>query len=253
MSVNVAGVLLVVWPDRGVPPFPELFVNLGDTARTSFAPLSLVGLEGAGGRFPGCHSTPRRWFSFTNTLVDLYCRRPAHLVGNVGVDVQRGAAGNVTDDGGERFHIHTMFQRYCRKCVSEVMKSDLFAPSPLQNGLQPLSDSSRISGRVLIAWRGEHPLGIHGFPVCLEDFCHRGGKDHAPIGGFCLGRGDHQLSFDPVDLPLHSELPGTEVEIIPLEGADFTPTQSRGEFQQEKLKAAILFGLDQQPLNFFRG
>jgi hypothetical protein len=55
-----------------------------------------------------------------------------------------------------------------------------------------------------------------------------------------------------VNLPLYSEFSGAEVEVIPLEGADLTLSQSRGEFQQEKLEAAILFGLDQQALNFLR-
>ena len=119
------------------------------------------------------------------------------------------------------------------------MEAYLLALGPLQDCLQPLSDSSRISGCVIVDRRREHPLGIHGFPVCFEDFRHRGGKDHAPIGGFCLGRGDHQLSFDPVNLPFHPKLPGTEVEVIPLEGADFSSAQSRGEFQQKKLEAEI--------------
>ena len=54
-------------------------------------------------------------------------------------------------------------------------------------------------------------------------------------------------------LPLHSELPSAEVEIVPLEGADLTPAQPGGEFQQEEFEASIFLGLDQQSLDFLRG
>ena len=131
MGIDVAGVLFAVRPDGGIPPFPELLIDLGDTARASLAPLALVGLKCAGGGFPGCHSTFYRWISFADTLVDFHCRRPAHLVGDVGVDVQCGAAGHMPDDGREGFDVHSMFQGKGRKCVSKVMESDLFAPGSL--------------------------------------------------------------------------------------------------------------------------
>ena len=34
-----------------------------------------------------------------------------HIVRNMGIDVQRGGAGDVADDGGQCFYIHAMFQR----------------------------------------------------------------------------------------------------------------------------------------------
>ena len=56
-----------------------------------------------------------------------------------------------------------------------------------------------------------------------------------------------------MDLPYHPELPGAEVQIIPLEGADLTPAKAGGELQQKQFKAAVLLGLDQQALDFLRG
>ena len=38
-----------------------------------------------------------------------------------------------------------------------------------------------------------------------------------------------------------------------MEGTDFAPAQPCGELQQKKFKTAVLFGLDQQPLDLFRG
>ena len=55
-----------------------------------------------------------------------------------------------------------------------------------------------------------------------------------------------------MNLSLYSEFPSAEVEVIPLEGAYLAPPQSSGELQQEKLEATVLFGLDQQTLDFLR-
>jgi len=52
-----------------------------------------------------------------------------------------------------------------------------------------------------------------------------------------------------MDLTLYSEFPGLQVQIIPLEGTDFTTAQASGEFQQEKFISAILFGLNYQLLD----
>ena len=47
-----------------------------------------------------------------------------------------------------------------------------------------------------------------------------------------------------MDLPLNPEFPSAEVQVIPLEGTNPTPTQASGEFQQKKFITVILFGLD---------
>ena len=133
------------------------------------------------------------------------------------------------------------------------MEAHLFAAGPLQDCLQPLSNCGRISGRVLADRRGEHPFGGHGFFVLFENVQNRRGKNDAPVGGFGLGRRDHQLSLDPMDLALYPKLPGAEVEVAPLEGADLAPAQAGGELQQKQFKATVLFGLDQQTLDLLRG
>ena len=55
-----------------------------------------------------------------------------------------------------------------------------------------------------------------------------------------------------MDLPLHPKGPGAEIQIVPLEGQDLAPAQAGGQFQQQKLVAAVLPGLDQQPLDLLR-
>ena len=113
-----------------------MVVDLSDAACSGCAPLTLVGLESAGGWFLGCYvSLCLRWACFPNALVDLCCRFPPHLIGDMGVDVQRGAAGYVPDDGGECFRVHTVFQCGSTERMSKIMKSDLFTPGAFQDNL----------------------------------------------------------------------------------------------------------------------
>lgn len=51
----------------------------------------------------------------------------------------------------------------------------------------------------------------------------------------CLGFGwrGHQLTPDSMDLPLHLELPGFRIQVIPLEGADHTPAQAGGQLGEK--------------------
>ena len=130
------------------------------------------------------------------------------------------------------------------------MEAYLFTLRSLQNDLQPLSDGGGISGRILVNRGRKHPAGVYRFLICFEDSEDRHGEDNAAIGCLRLGWRDYQLSLDPMDLPLNPEFPSAEVQIIPLEGADLASSQAGGGFQQEKLIAVILFGLDQQPLDF---
>ena len=44
------------------------------------------------------------------TAVDAGCGIFLHFIGNVGVDIQRGLGGDMANDGGQRLHIHAVFQ-----------------------------------------------------------------------------------------------------------------------------------------------
>ena len=87
-----------------------------------------------------------------------------------------------------------------------------------------------------------------GLLAGLEHTQHQGRKEHCPVT--CLGRGRHQFSFDPVNLTHHPQGAGAEIQVIPLECQNLAPAQAGGQLQQQKLMAAVLFGLDQQPLDF---
>jgi len=113
--------------DGGVSALPKVVVNLADAARAGFASLSFVGLKGAGGRFPGSISRFCRWGFLTNALINLCCRSPLHFVCNMGVDIQRGAAGHMADDSGERLYIHPVLQGGSGEGMPQIMEADMLA------------------------------------------------------------------------------------------------------------------------------
>ena len=55
VGVDIPGEASAVGEPRGVPSFPEAFVDLTDASGAGFAALAFVGLEGGWSRFPwGC-------------------------------------------------------------------------------------------------------------------------------------------------------------------------------------------------------
>ena len=53
LCVHIPGHALAV-DDGGVAALPQVVIDPADATSARFAPLPLAGLEGAGGRFPGC-------------------------------------------------------------------------------------------------------------------------------------------------------------------------------------------------------
>lgn len=115
-----------VRPDGGVPSLPKVIVDLNDAAGAWFAPLPFVGLKGAGSRFSGSSFYFSLRLCLSNPLVDLCRRCPLHLICHMSVDVQGGgAAGHMTDDGGECFYVHSMFQRDGDEGMSQFMEPNV--------------------------------------------------------------------------------------------------------------------------------
>lgn len=66
-------------------------------------------LEGGHGALPGLLLL---WFDFRlgDAQVDFHRRSLPHLVGDMGVGVQRGSAGHMAQDGGQRLDVHPVGQ-----------------------------------------------------------------------------------------------------------------------------------------------
>ena len=146
-----------------------MVVDLADTAGAWLAPLSLMGLKGAGGGFTGRSFGRLRGSVSSNPLID-FCRCGAlHLVGDMGVDVQGGGTGHMADDGGEGLDIHAVLQGGGGEGVAQVMEADVLTIGPFQNRGQSFPHCRWVHGRILFDWGGEHPPGVAGLVVGLQD------------------------------------------------------------------------------------
>ena len=164
--------LLAVRPHRGVSPLPKIVLELLDIPRAGSAPWRRVRYEllRLGGllclRFPHLR--------FRNTPVDADRSVFLHLTGDMGVDIQRGLGGYMTDDGGEGLHIHAMLQRHGGEGMPEVVESHSFAVSPFQDLLEPLSDIAGVDGLLRFDAGWEHQRREYSPLVFPQEFYHDG-------------------------------------------------------------------------------
>ena len=94
-----------------------MFVDLLDITSPRPAPTPLVGSELSHGFRWRCLRC-LLWFRLTDAPVDGDSGLLLHLVCDMSVHIQRGSAGDVTDDGGQGLDIHPMLQGIGGECVS---------------------------------------------------------------------------------------------------------------------------------------
>lgn len=144
LGVDVAGMLFAVRPDGGVAALPQVVIDLCDASGAWLATFTLVRLEGAGSGLSWHWLILHLCLRFDAALVNLHCRCTAHLIGDMGVDVQRGAAGHMPDYRGEGLDIHSMLQGHGGEQVAEAVEADMLAPGSLQNGGQVFADGGGV-------------------------------------------------------------------------------------------------------------
>ena len=134
----------------------------------------------------------------------------------------------MTQHGGERFHIHAVFQRQGCERMAQIMKSNMLASCVLQNELQSAAHHAGGDGAVLLHRRREHPAGVHRLFVLPQHRHHSGRQDDLADGVLRLGRADLKLAPHIVDLLVHIQHAGFEVQVVPLQRHQLTPAQAGG-------------------------
>ena len=134
----------------------------------------------------------------------------------------------MTQHGGEGFHIHAVFQ--CQRCegVAQIVKAYMLAPCVLQDELQSAAYHAGCNGAVLFYRGWEHPAGVHCLFILPQHCHHRGRQDDLSDGVFRLGRADLELAPHIVDLLVHIQHAGFEVQVVPLQRHQLTPAQAGG-------------------------
>ena len=129
---------------------------------------------------------------------------------------------------GECFHIHAVLQRQRCEGVAQIMKSNMLASCVLQNELQSTAHHAGRNGAVLLHRGREHPARVYRLFV-LPQYRHHGGRqDDLADGVLRLRRADLKLAPHIVDLLVHIQHAGLEVEVIPLQRHELAPAQAGG-------------------------
>ena len=120
----------------------------------------------------------------------------------------------------------------------------------LQDELQSAAHHAGCNGAVLLYWRREHPAGVHCFLILLQHRHHGGRQDDLADGVFRLGRADLKLTTHIVDLLVHIQYAGFEVQVVPLQRHELAPAQAGGQVQKEDFVVALELRLNEEPLKF---
>ena len=130
--------------------------------------------------------------------------------------------------GGKSLDIHAVFQ--CQRCegMTQIMKSNMLAPCVFQDELQSAPHHAGCDGAVLLHRRRKHPAGIHRLFILPQHLNYRRRQDNLADRVLRLWRADLKLAPHIVDLLVHIQYAGFEVQVIPLQRHQLAPAQAGG-------------------------
>ena len=123
------------------------------------------------------------------------------------------------------------YKFFCRGLdirVTQIMKSNMLASCVLQNELQSAPHHAGCDGAVLLHRGREHPARVHRLFVFPQYHHHGGRQDDLSDGVFRLGRADLELAPHIVDLLVHIQHAGFEVQVVPLQRHQLATAQAGG-------------------------
>ena len=104
----------------------------------------------------------------------------------------------------------------------------MLATCVFQNELQSTAHHAGRDGAVLLHRGREHPTGVHRLFVLPQHCHHSRRQDDLADGVLRLGCADLKLPPHIVDLLVHIQHAGFEVQVIPLQCHEFAPAQAGG-------------------------
>ena len=128
------------------------------------------------------------------------------------------------------------------------MKSNMFASCVLQDELQSAAHHARCDGAVLFYRGWEHPAGVHCFLILPQHRHHGGRQDDLADGVFCFGCADLELPTHIIDLLIHMQHTGFEVQIVPLQRHELTTAQAGCQVQKEHFVVPLELCLNEESL-----
>ena len=120
MGIDAFGMLRAVRPGGGVAALEEVVIEFIDAASAGLSDAPHDRLKVGKGILRCLRSVLRHFIA--QAAVDLGGSFTEHVAGDVGVDVQCGCRRHMAQHGGERFHIHTVFQRQRCESMAKVVE-----------------------------------------------------------------------------------------------------------------------------------
>ena len=120
------------------------------------------------------------------------------------------------------------------------MEADFGQSRPLQHPMEHMEYAVRRDGPA--CGRGEHILATGFLLMIFQNFYRISTDGDAPIGVLRFQRGLHHLSINPGDLAAHLDRPPLQVDVLPFEAQQLTPTQASGQLDVVQLEHAALLG-----------
>ena len=112
--------------------------------------------------------------------------------------------------------------------MAQIVKSDLLAPGPLQNDMEPPEHGAGFDWFILLDGQGEQPPGLCRLSI-LPEHLHHGRRQHQFADrGFCLWDTQLHLSIYLIDLFGHGQRSGIQIQVGPLEGQQFASAKASG-------------------------
>lgn len=251
VGVDAFGMFCTVWPGGGVAPLEEVVIEFVDAAGSRLSNAPRDRLEVDQGILRCLRSVLCHFIA--QASVDLGGGFAEHVAGDVGVDVQCGRRRHMAQHGGESLDVHAVLQRHGGESVAQIMEADLFALGPLQRHMEAPEHGAGCERRILLDGGGEQPAAFGSFLILPEYLNHRRRQHQLANGGLGFGDAYLHLSLHFIDLLGHRQCTGIQIQVGPLQGQQFSPTQSRGQVQQEQLEVSIRLGLHEKPLEFLAG
>ena len=135
--------------------------------------------------------------------------------------------------------------------VAQIVKAYMLASCVLQNELQSAPHHAGCDGAVLLHRGREHPARVHRLFVLPQHRHHSGRQDDLADGVLRLGRADLKLATHIVDLLVHIQYAGFEVQVVPLQRHQLTPAQAGCQVQEEHFIVALKLRLNEESLQLF--
>ena len=151
---------------------------------------------------------------------------------------------------GKSLDIHAVLQCQRGEGVAQIVKAYMLASCVLQDELQPAPHHAGCNGAVFFYRGWEHPAGVHCFLILPQHRHHGGRQDDLADSVLCFWRADLKLAPHIVDLLVHIQHTGFEVQVIPLQRHELTPAQTSRQVQKEHFVVALELRLNEKPLQF---